>query len=84
MYALCIIFFSLKIFSGLYRVIMSTATDRVSELPFLDLGDENRVSGEGKVFGVLDFALMLNDTELPISFPFDNGTEKEIYVSYKF
>ena len=59
---------------------MSTAT--VSELPFLDLGDETRVSGEGKFFGILDFALMLNDTELPIPFPFDNGTETKIYVSY--
>ena len=68
--------------SGLYLAIMSTATDRVSELPFLDLGDEARVSGEGKFFGILDFALMLNDTELPSSFPFDNGTETEIYVSY--
>ena len=56
----------------------------MSELPFLELGDETRVSGEGKFFGILDFVLMLNDTELPIMFPFDNGTETEIYVSYKF
>ena len=68
--------------SSLYHAIISTATDGVSELPFLDLGDETRVSGEGKVFGMLDFVLMLNDTESPISFPFDNGTETEIYVSY--
>ena len=62
--------------------MISTATDRVSELPFLDLGDETRVFGEGKFFGIFDFALMLNNTEIPISFPFDNGTETEIYVSY--
>ena len=62
---------------------MPTAMDRVSELPFLDLGDEARVSGEGKFFGVLDDAVMLNETELPNShpFPFDNGTETNISVS---
>ena len=82
-YAQCIICFRLYGVSCSYRALISTAIERVSELPFLDLGDETRVSGEGKVFGVLDFALMLNDTELPVSFPFGNGTETEIYVSYK-
>ena len=64
---------------------MPTAMDRVSELPFLDLGNEARVSGEGKFFGpgTLDDAVMLNENELPNShpFPFDNGTETNIFVS---
>ena len=51
----------------------------ISELPFLDLGDESRVLVEGKFFGMLDYAVPLNDTEL--SFSFDNGTETKIFVS---
>ena len=63
--------------------MMPTAMDGVSELPFLDLGDEDRVFGGGKFFGVLDHAVMLNEKELPNShpFPFDNVTEANIFVS---
>ena len=57
--------------------------DAVSNLQFLDLGDESRVSGDGKFFGKLDHAVMLSATELPSShpFPFGNGYETSIYVS---
>ena len=69
-----------------YHACMHTALmrDKVSELPFLDLGDDARVSGEGKFFGILDHAIMLNETELPrfLPFPFGNDTETRIYVSY--
>ena len=61
---------------------MATAVDRVSELPFLDLGDETRGLGQGKIFGHIDDVVMLDGTELPITlpFPFGNGTETKIYV----
>ena len=52
----------------------------VSELPFLDLGDESRVSGEGKFFGYDDHASELLNS---IPFPFGNGTETSVYVSLK-
>lgn len=57
--------------------------NEVTELPFLDLGDETRVPGEGKFFGILDDAVMLTETELPSSFPFPfgDGNETRIYVS---
>ena len=54
----------------------------VSELPFLDLGDDARVPAEGKFFGTLDDAVMLNETELPSFLPFGNGNETRVYVSY--
>ena len=59
---------------------MLTAT--VTELPFLDLGDETRVPGDGKFFGVDDGAIMLSDTELPsyLPFPFNNNNDMKIYV----
>ena len=38
----------------------SLAESGVSELPFLDLGDESRVSGAGKFFGVDDDTVKLN------------------------
>ena len=55
-----------------------------AELPFLDLGNDARVSANGKFFGVDDASVMLNETELPsfLPFPFGNGTETRIYVSY--
>ena len=56
---------------------MPTAINGVYELPFLDLGNESRVHAEGKFFGVLDDAVMLNETEIP----FYNDTETEIYAS---
>ena len=58
--------------------------DEVSELPFLDLGDDGRVPAEGKFFGILDHAIMLSETELPsyLPFPFGNGNETRVYVSY--
>ena len=61
--------------------IIRAAMAEVSELPFLDLGDDARVPGEGKFFGILDHAInLLNETELP-SFPFGDGNETRIYVS---
>ena len=80
-------FLSLKVL-GLLPVIVVLALSiltcaatngGISELPFLDLGDESRVHGEGKFFGGLDHAVLVNDTEL--SFFFDNGTETNIFVS---
>ena len=55
--------------------------NEVSELPLLDLGDESRVTGEGKFFGVDDGND--NATELlnSIPFPFGNSTETSVYVS---
>ena len=57
----------------------------VSELPFLDLGDESRVPGEGRFFGLDDANVQLNESLGEISnslpFPFGNGTETSIYVS---
>ena len=55
-----------------------------SELPFLDLGDESRVSGAGKFFGVDDQAVHVNLSALPsgsLLFPFGNSTETSVYVS---
>ena len=65
------------------RSAFHAANEKVSELPFLDLGDDARVDGDGKFFGVDDNTYMLNETELPsfISFPFGNGTETSVYVS---
>ena len=62
--------------------MMLTAT--VTELPFLNLGDETRVNGDGKFFGVLDDTKMLIETNIPdfFPFPFDNGYDTRIYVSY--
>ena len=56
---------------------------KIDELPFLDLGDESRVSGAGKFFGVDDSTVKLSATELPSShpFPLGNSTETNIYVS---
>ena len=63
---------------------LHTAMDEVSVLPFLDLGDDARIPGEGKFFGILDHAIMLSETELPsyLTFPFGNDNETRIYVSY--
>ena len=62
-------------------VLTCTATNGgIPELPFLDLGDESRVNGEGKFFGALDHAVLLNTTKLPVSF--NNGTETNIFVSW--
>ena len=57
----------------------------MSELPFFDLGEEIRGSGEGKFLGIIDDAVMLTEAEMPsFSFPFGNNTDNnttEIYVS---
>lgn len=55
----------------------------MTDLPFLDLGDETRVHGDGKIFGVPDVSKLLNETELPsyLPFPFGDGNETKIYVS---
>ena len=47
---------------------------KVTELPFLDLGDETRLPGDGKFFGQLDGGEQLKETEIPdfLPFPFDN------------
>ena len=54
-----------------------------TELPFLDLGDETRVPGDGKFFGVLDGSTMLNETDQPsfLPFPIGNDTNMRIFVS---
>ena len=72
---------SLRLFVVLALSIRTCAATNsgISELPFLDLGDESRVHGEGKFFGILDHAVLVNNTEL--SFSFDNGTETNIFVS---
>ena len=56
----------------------------VSELPFLDLGDESRVAGEGKDFGFDDITIKLSATELPsfITFRLGISIETSIYVSF--
>ena len=58
----------------------------VSELPFLDLGDDSRVPGAGKFFGVDDGSVQLNASELPSSLPFlfGTGSETSIYVNCNF
>ena len=62
-------------------IIMMLAA--ISELPFLDLGDDSRVSGDGKFFGDDDNIRPLNEAELPsFPVPFGNGTETSIYVSH--
>ena len=68
---------------GISNVLLFVANEKVTELPFLDLGDDARVAGDGKFFGVDDDVYMLNQTELPsfISFPFGNGSETSVYVS---
>ena len=68
---------------GISNVLLFVANEKVTELPFLDLGEDARVAGDGKFFGVDDDVYMLNQTELPsfISFPFGNGSETSVYVS---
>ena len=59
---------------------------KASELPFLDLGNESRVSGAGKFFGFDDHAVHVNLSALSSScllFPFSNSTETSVYGSYK-
>ena len=59
----------------------------MSELPFLELGDETRSAGVGKYLGSIDDAVMLTEAELPsFSFPFGNDSDNnstKIYVSYE-
>ena len=66
-------------------LFLALFADGVSELQFLNLGDETRVSGAGKFFGVDDSTRKLSATELPSShpFPLGNSTETSIYVSCK-
>ena len=54
----------------------------VSELPFLDLGDESRVPGEGKFFDVDDETENVTELLNSIPFPFGNSTETSVYVSF--
>ena len=55
----------------------------ISELPFLDLGDESRVQDiREKFFGTLDNTRPLTETEVTVPVPFGNGNETKIYVSW--
>ena len=53
----------------------------VYELPFLDLGDGSRVSGEGKFFGKDDATENVTELLNCIPFPFGNSTETSVFVS---
>ena len=62
---------------------LHAAMSGVSELPFLDLGDESRVPGEGKFFGDDDSTEDATELLNSIPFPFGNSTETSVYVSLK-
>ena len=74
------------------KINIMTLAATVTELPFLDLGNESRVHGDGKLFGsgYLYDLRPLDETEMPTSclpFPFSNiklETNMKILVSFDF